>query len=85
MRSCNIALTEESHFVLCKSTDNAVQNSAVVEKDEIAFLPVVCIDVLWCNGWSLNIMYNLANLGEVDGLRRFMHMAYDTVEELATT
>ncbi|CAG9936837.1 unnamed protein product [Clonostachys rosea f. rosea IK726] len=52
-------------LVLCKGTDDRVDQTSVVEDDEIAFLPVVGVYPLGSNARSLQTVDSLANLGQV--------------------
>jgi hypothetical protein len=61
-QSCHyVTLPEESLLGRSKSSNDRVQSSTVVEQDEIAFLPIMRVDILWRDGRPLNVVHNLAN------------------------
>lgn len=60
-RSSQVALTENAYLIIRKCTNNRMKDSAVVEEDKITLFPIMGVDVLWCNGWSLEFVYSVPN------------------------
>lgn len=77
MTSSNITLSKQPDFILCKSANDRVQNTAVVEENEVTLLPVLCVDVFWRNARSLDLMHHLAHSFQIidDGAVGEMQLA----------
>jgi hypothetical protein len=60
--SSNIALPEQSDFILGKSAHDRVQHTAVVEENKVALLPVLRIHILGRDTRALNVVADLADL-----------------------
>lgn len=65
MASSNIALPEQSDFILSKSANNRVKNTTVVEKDKVTLLPVLGVDILGRDARSLNLVNHLSDSLEI--------------------
>lgn len=65
MASGNIALPEEPNLILSKGANNRVENSTVMEKHEISFLPVVGVDEMRRDTRPLEVVDDISDLGEI--------------------
>lgn len=64
-RGSDVALSEETLLLWCESTDDTVENAAVVEENAVAFLPVMGVDELWVDTWTLQSVDEVADFSEV--------------------
>lgn len=65
MAGSNITLSEEPDFILGKSTNDRVKNTAVMEQNKVTLLPILGVNVLWRDTWSLDLMDHLPDSLEI--------------------
>lgn len=71
-----VALPEKPDLAVAERADNGMDESLVVEEDEVAFFPVVGVHVLRRDGRPLELVDNVADAGQVVDHRSILEVDF---------